>query len=62
MVKEVSFEPFNIYLIGKNGDQLRSVMIRDKWRITKYVPKSNFWKFLNDVEYETYSESFRGLI
>jgi hypothetical protein len=55
-------ERFNVYLNGKNGDQLRSVMINDKWRITKYLPKKDFWLFLNDMEYDNYPESFRGLI
>lgn len=55
------FNPANYYTIGKNGEELRAVAIAGKWRITKKI-NDREWLFLDNVEYNSFSEALEKYI
>lgn len=53
---------YNVYATGKKGERLRAVMISGHWRVAKYVPKGDWWEFLDEVEYSTAANALRKYI
>jgi hypothetical protein len=56
-------EQCNHYCTSRDGRYLRSVAINNKWRVCSQDEQDfTKWNFLDDIEYETWSESFENYI